>query len=406
MADVVFIGAGPVGLYTAIQLKLYCPELDIRMYEKYEEYQRKHVLIVDKSSYKGSHPDSDFQALLSELTGTVPTNVIEDKLLDFARSLGIEIKYQPVESVQKLAEENPETGIIIGSDGSHSLLRKELFDDKKIVEEDLQYIAELKYKVRGTSRALSSLMEYIPALTLTNHFVSEHVGKIQEGETPISIRFFIDEETFREMQSLGVSFKNPLNLERAKCIEEPGIANLSTSIQRWLVARNTLANDVIIEGSDKITAINLPVYRSELFAKEQHGKKWFLVGDSALGVPYFRALNAGLLSANQLAKLLDLHFHPENKPEKSKLSSFAKISSSLDQDRSVVELYNQRVSSIADSEIQGAKLKNLGVSTAITSTHSMQKAPVSSLKLPVETRRDMKAINPEPHGKISSCSMM
>ena len=47
MADVVFVGAGPVGIWTAIQIQQRCPEADIVMYERHEKYQRNHVLRLD-----------------------------------------------------------------------------------------------------------------------------------------------------------------------------------------------------------------------------------------------------------------------------------------------------------------------------------------------------------------------
>jgi len=36
-ADIIFIGAGPVGLWTAIQIKLLKPNLEIIMFEKYQQ---------------------------------------------------------------------------------------------------------------------------------------------------------------------------------------------------------------------------------------------------------------------------------------------------------------------------------------------------------------------------------
>src|SRR4051794_27571662 len=55
--DVVFVGAGPVGLWTAIQLKILQPKLNILMLEKYEKYQRNHVLRVSPASFKHSVKD-------------------------------------------------------------------------------------------------------------------------------------------------------------------------------------------------------------------------------------------------------------------------------------------------------------------------------------------------------------
>lgn len=405
MADVIFVGAGPVGLYTAIQIKLYCPELHIKMYEKHEEYQRKHVLIIDKSSYKGSHEDSAFQSMLKKLEGKVPTNVIEEQLLQFARDIGIEIDYKQVTSTTYLAQTHKEATVFIGADGSHSLVRKEIFDDKKTVEEDLQYIAELKYKIEGKSRALSNFMEYLPALTLSNHFVSEFIGKERAGESAISLRFFVDADTYHEMRELGVTFKTPLDIERIKTIQTPGIQKLSTSIQRWLVARQDFAKDRIVKDSDKLTVVNLPVYRSEKFATEKDKNTWLNVGDAAMGVPYFRALNAGLISGNTLAKLMYMHFHPQPMARRSKIGSYSKVSLSMERPFSLIERYNHEMSKIANREISNARWKDTGLNIAQSSVHTSQKVPVSAYKLPRHTRHDMKAIDHDGSQK-GSCSIL
>ncbi|MGC1181662.1 hypothetical protein [Legionella sp.] len=405
--DVIFIGAGPVGLFAAIQTKLFCPNLKIRMYEKYEEYQRDHVLHVDKKSYKGSHLNPQFQAILNQLINTVPTKVIEEKLLTFAKEVGIEIQYQHILSTQELAEANPETSVIVGSDGSHSLVRKEVFRDKKIIQEDLQYIAEIKYTVRGPSRKMHLQMEFFPILSLIQHFASEHVGKEHEGQSQVSIRFFIDQTTFEEMQDLGISFKTPLTLLKAEEIQSPGIKKLITSIKQWLLARSELVSEQRIENCERITAINLPVYRSELFAQEHGGKTWFLVGDAALGVPYFRALNAGLLSATQLAKSIHSHFYPHPQVVPA-FGSYSKMSSVLGKKpKTSIASYNEHLSSIAASEISSARLKSLGVSSALSYAKSSQAVPVSSfLKLTRETRNHIKAIGDNPDKKQGYCTIL
>lgn len=394
-SHVVFIGGGPVGLYSAIQVKLYCPEIKIRVYEKYEEYQRKHVLIIDENSYSEAHPNPEFRALVANLVGKVPTSTIEGELLAFAKKLGIEVVYKKVESCEEVASENPQAVIMVGSDGSHSLVRKQMFGDTKLIEDDLQYIAELKYRVKGSSSALSPWSEYLPALTLAKHFVSEFVSKEIDGESAISIRFFIDQATFEEIQDRGITFKNPLNLTEAEKITTPNISALIRDMKKWLIARKDLRDEVMCEHSEKITAINLPVYRSEFFAKETQGKTWFLVGDAAMGVPYFRALNAGFLCANQLAIALDKHFHPQPLEPKmdSSMSSFRKISCFLSEEETIVDQYNRKISNIANSEITNARWKNMGVKVGQSSAYSVQHTPVSSLKLPKETRKHMKAID-------------
>lgn len=51
-ADTVIIGAGPVGLFLAIQLKACCPQMNVVVFEKYKEYQRKHVLNIEAASLR------------------------------------------------------------------------------------------------------------------------------------------------------------------------------------------------------------------------------------------------------------------------------------------------------------------------------------------------------------------
>ena len=51
-ADTVIIGAGPVGLFLAIQLKACCPQMSVVVFEKYNEYQRKHVLNIEAASLR------------------------------------------------------------------------------------------------------------------------------------------------------------------------------------------------------------------------------------------------------------------------------------------------------------------------------------------------------------------
>lgn len=72
-ADCVIVGAGPVGLYTAVQLRLRCPAMRVVMLEKYETYQRQHVLRIEAASLvtglEEDHPS--LAAALQELVGKV-----------------------------------------------------------------------------------------------------------------------------------------------------------------------------------------------------------------------------------------------------------------------------------------------------------------------------------------------
>jgi hypothetical protein len=64
------------------------------------------------------------------------------------------------------------------------------------------------------------------------------------------------------------------------------------------------ADEKMIPRSEHITVTNLPVYASKEFAKKAFDKTWLLVGDLALGVPYFNSLNSRILCGSQLAKTI------------------------------------------------------------------------------------------------------
>lgn len=49
MTDIIFVGAGPIGLLGAIQLKLQCPDKEILMFEKYEVPIRNHAMYVEQN---------------------------------------------------------------------------------------------------------------------------------------------------------------------------------------------------------------------------------------------------------------------------------------------------------------------------------------------------------------------
>lgn len=89
---------------------------------------------------------------------------------------------------------------------------------------------------------------------------------------------------------------------------------LRKAINIWLNAKERFNGEKRIPGSEKLTALKLSAYRSRKF----HGRYMrhngapvdvFLVGDAAFGVPFFRALNNGIMCgshlAHTLAKLID-----------------------------------------------------------------------------------------------------
>lgn len=136
LADVVFIGAGPCGLWAAVQLKIRAPHLRIVCFEKYAVFQRSHVLLLESNSmwWRPSHKglselvESFFGG---KLNAAVRTNDLEAKLLAFAKAIGVVVIIRKIDDVAALVRELNYPCAVVGSDGSHSMVRAEFMTHGK-----------------------------------------------------------------------------------------------------------------------------------------------------------------------------------------------------------------------------------------------------------------------------------
>lgn len=188
------------------------------------------------------------------------------------------------------------------------LLLKRLSHELVPNQADLQYVAELKYEVKGSNAQEKHLIQGY--FTQQDHetVVNQFVGREQNGVTPITLRAFIDKESFLALQDKA-TFKHPLTLESDAV--PPHLKALFTS---WLKMRHEteLAQNV------KLTVTKLQVYKSDEVVKKVDGRTYCLVSDAAAGVPFFESYNSiGLPETSILAKaiateldLLDEEFAP------------------------------------------------------------------------------------------------
>ena len=49
----------------------------------------------------------------------------------------------------------PRAKVIVGSDGSHSVVRKQIFGEQFSIYESLQYIVDIKYEIDGEGSKVS-----------------------------------------------------------------------------------------------------------------------------------------------------------------------------------------------------------------------------------------------------------
>ncbi|MFY7913960.1 MAG: hypothetical protein ACOVPA_04765, partial [Rubrivivax sp.] len=227
------------------------------------------------------------------------TQELESTLRRYAEALGIVIRYEEIKSTQALRERHPDCQRFVGADGAHSLVRREIFEDEYSVKKDLHFVAELKYDVVGRTRPLDLLTEQYRSLKLMPHSVFEYVGRERDSLTPITLRFFIDQDVYNAIGK--ATFKSPVTVENYREKLPP---KLSKAINLYLTIRKELLGDDPMFSTMKLGTLTLGVYGSATFAKRREGAEWYLVGDAAMGVPFFRSLNAGLLCGSKLAQLL------------------------------------------------------------------------------------------------------
>ncbi|MDE1153973.1 MAG: FAD-dependent oxidoreductase [Micavibrio sp.] len=322
-ADIVFVGAGPVGLWTAIQAKKRNPQAQIQVYERYTEYQRSHVLRLEHFSMllygkKSKNPlEKRFyeevtgkklgtlSAAFSQAVGSVfiRTHDLEKALKSYAGALGINIAYEKIESPQDAMDLHPECRHFVAADGAHSNMRKMLLGENDKQEFPLQYVVEVKYQANGKAGQLDFSSENYKTNKLMQNMAFEYVGREKEGTTPVTLRFFTDKQTYDNLPQ--ASFKQPLTLNDGRLPQR-----LSQDIQTYMSVRALKAGEEYREGSAKVSKLTLSLYAARKFAVNLLGKNkgqdrsWFFVGDAAMGVPYFRALNSGIIIGSQLGTIL------------------------------------------------------------------------------------------------------
>jgi len=315
-ADVVIIGGGPVGLWTAVQIKKRRPDAHVRVYERYDEYQRSHILRLENFSMNvyakksgdeaeaqflrevlGEKLANSFKAAAGAGTVFVRTNDLEHALKEHARALGIETVLRRIDTPEQAMAENPACKTFIAADGAHSKMRVALLGENAVTDYPMQYVVEIKYQAEGRAGTLDFLSDQYKANKLLSNMVFEYVGREKDGKTPVTLRFFVDADTYGAIPQAG--FKDPLAVNDPRLPE-----NLRQDIKTYMNVRAEKAGEVYAEGSAKLSKLTLSVYSAKKFAVVKEGRGWYIVGDAAMGVPYFRALNAGLIMGSQLAGII------------------------------------------------------------------------------------------------------
>ncbi len=302
-----------MGLWTAIQLKKRYARANVIVYERHEAYQRSHVLRVDHWSlllYGAFNRQPSEQAFYQDVTGKsvgrvrlafsrsryIRTNDLETALRAYASREGILTVNRKISSASEVQALHPDCTAFVAADGAHSALRRELLGPDAVTRHDLQRVVELKFETVNEPRRLNWWQAWQLNRRLP-YTVTEHIGR-KKGETvPVTLRLLIDKDTYDSLPEM--SFKAPLPLGH------PALPpSLRDSVAVYLESRARMPEVAAVPASFKLSKLPLQLYAAKNFAVLRGSRAWFLVGDAAMGVPYFRALNCGMLLGSRLAMLV------------------------------------------------------------------------------------------------------
>jgi 2-polyprenyl-6-methoxyphenol hydroxylase-like FAD-dependent oxidoreductase len=335
-AEVVIIGAGPVGLWTSILMKALDPETKISVLDKYSDYKRDNPLQLNRSSFEGIPKDAKVQAIVDEIftkdgkkvsSVKINTNRIEEILLKAANDFGVDVRRGPENEIKTLhdLDKFAKAKFIIGTDGAKSTVRNEAFGELAR-DEDLQYIAQAKYKTEALKPKPTDKLRAFSMMKVADAYVAENPRNPREGEKTgtMNLLVTVSAKTFKKIKD--ATFKAPFKL--AECPKK-----LQAKIKLWMGGRKEQAEV-------EVSSIRLSSYCSKEFAKVESGHAVAVIGDAAFGVPYFRSLNNGIACAIKFAK----EAHKEHAGKSSLQNAMKK--------------YNSFVHKLADREMFRAKIKS------------------------------------------------
>lgn len=316
-ADVVIVGGGPIGLAHAWGLKKLNPDLQVVVLEKYQEYQRKHTLIMQPRQLQkllratGAENDPVLCQLMADLNRDkhIRTSDLEARFKAVALSSGVSVVHENVQEVtaeQQILRFNPK--MIIGADGTHSVVSRVMFPEDNQIKHPFDYVMQVRFEIAGDGRAaVIGSVDFYQQMARQGLIASEYVGRYDEekGTTPVTMQLMIDKRAFDALQN--ATSKDPLlpfapeKKNGMTMTEVP--QQYQQFVNRYLTEKIKSAGEKSFElnrDSIRISVNEAPATHAEQVKYTFKGIPVLLVGDAGLGLSYFKGLNAGIESTAQL----------------------------------------------------------------------------------------------------------
>lgn len=400
---IIIVGAGPVGLMLGLLMGL---DHRVKILEKRRESGRDHGLNIDSKAIEAiiGYLQARTHPLIPEIIDTLRrwtgqhlrTTEIEHQLEDYALRLGIIIERGV--SITSLAQfrgalrarsfesgssqpqmNNCHVGaIIIGADGSRSIIRSLMSGNELVEVETVHHMAQLKFSTPGSTKprspfgtGLHSLINGITGPEIVVDF--ESMSRIKDaGRKTASLHIPIPKSVYEILSAGGRGrYETPWSL-----VELKYAASTSTEEGRYQVAkllRVIRRYEISLQWrggwfeNPRVTVLPLTMYRSRhVFTITPTNRLIMLCGDSSSGLIFEQGLGKGWLEAVQCA-----HTLADPRPEiiASRLTEYTEYCRQLfEQKRLQIKskyqkLITTNVSTSAVASVMGLKLlHSLGTS--------------------------------------------
>ncbi len=346
--NVVIVGGGPIGCWTALQIARWDPQARIAVYERHAAYQRDHVLSISKGSFFQWSQNGEANARFLERIfdaqatcsiawglnaggqkpkidlGGAPRSrlsywrrlpkILDIRTIDFERivreeatAAGVRFVNRKIESPDEVMRLHPECTRFIAADGANSRMRAALWGEDCLYKRDIYPSLDFKYAAHGQPAYLR-----VNTYDRLGHVYAENVGLEQDGRSDVNLRLIVSREEYDAIPA--ATFKNPLTVTPDSDFWQalPRSRVYGRTLQQDFYDLRALraehARERPTDDPVTMTKIYLSQYYARAFAKTlEHGgqrKSWFLVGDAAMGMPFFRSVNSGLILGAQLGYLM------------------------------------------------------------------------------------------------------
>uniref|UniRef100_A0A0G4HCJ7 FAD-binding domain-containing protein n=1 Tax=Chromera velia CCMP2878 TaxID=1169474 RepID=A0A0G4HCJ7_9ALVE len=341
----VVVGAGPVGMWTALQIKLALPKADVTIYEKRSSYTRNHILNLAVSVFKeGFGGEKAYDRIWSKgLSDAVPNfeeqmndhpervrvmcRKLEESLRRASDIFGIKVEQLNVsfETLDTFLDSVKDATLVIGADSRHSTMRDVIMPGEDLrktpqiqITNQFQYNIFMKVMVKATNwltnKTLRNLTWARTMLNLHDHNAVFIVGgENEDGTVPVTIQMPLVRS---EAQPVLTNCKQRKKSE-PKCTiwnsEGEHDDRLPSSVARDLDRTiDYLTNDEEenkrLKTETEVSLVLVDTYIANTVAKFKYHKEgripMLLIGDAAFGVPYFKGLVNGLSTGNELSLML------------------------------------------------------------------------------------------------------